>query len=103
MEQIAYVVTALLAAGYLTTLLVRKLMLRGRQQRIDSVLESVHHHGRVVYKKKVYTVKEICDRSHYQGKEYKICKDLIITKPGEEQLFKVSIDDVEPYRDTREK
>jgi hypothetical protein len=97
MIELTYYAVSLSAVLYLVVAVVRKTRRSKRRKKIDLVIDSIHTSGKVMYKGKAFTVKEICDSSHFEGKEYKIDKNIVVVKPGGEQLFKLSIDDVEPY------
>ncbi len=98
LKELFYITSAIIVLGYLVVLALKAKKRRERKRRIDRVMESVHRCGKILYRDKVYLVKDVCDLSHFEGHSYKVLKDLIVTKPGEEQLYKVSIEDVEPYR-----
>lgn len=97
LKEFSYIVTAVIVIAYFIVVAVRAQRRKARKEKIERVIDSVHRCGKVLYRDKIYVVKDVCDLSRFEGGTYKIAKDLIVTKPGDEQLYKVAIEEVEPY------
>ncbi|MEW6118270.1 MAG: hypothetical protein AB1553_15450 [Nitrospirota bacterium] len=94
---IAHYVLAIALVLYGAVAFIRKTRTTKRQRMLDEVMESVHRTGKVLYRDTVYNVREVCDSSHIDQKSYRVVKHLIVSKPGEEKIYKLSIAEVQPY------
>ncbi len=90
-----------LVALYPLAVLINKSLQTKKQKRTDEVIRAIQNTGKVVHKNRVYEVREICNISRDSARGGKPEKYLIVTRAGEERLFKLPLDSVEPYADVR--
>ena len=67
------------------------------QQKVNKVLQSVYNTGKISHRNRVYSVREICNCSPYGIKKNGIPRYLVVCKMGDTQIFKLAIEDAEPY------
>ena len=70
------------------------------QQKINKVLQSVYNTGRVSHGNSVYSVRDICNCSPYGINKNGVPRYLVVCKLGDTRLFKLPIEDAEPYDGT---
>ena len=90
-----FVYLTFIAALYPLAWLIKRTSDGKKRKKRDRVMRNVHETGRVIYRDKVYTVREVCDAQYYNEKGLPL-KYLIVSRPGEERVFKIAIDEAEP-------
>lgn len=77
--------------------MIRKAVHSQRRKKADALIKGIYKTGKIIYKHKVYIVREICENNHYFGGTTKPRKYVIVSKADDERVFKLPLENVEPY------
>lgn len=96
MSYLTYYVPAAVIFSVLISL-VRKSINAERRRKEEETLRAIYSTGTVLYRGRVYCVREICDSGPYSAGKAAHKRYLIVCKRGEERVFRIPMEEAEPY------